>query len=175
MPIRCCVIAVLARTKQPKPPPLRPCRKFRTAPAAAYRLGNQHRMTLTHVAKCKTREVVAMPAAQDNQQQVPPLVMSHRVAPTGEVIADIVGELDIATAETAVSYLTDIIDHHHHGPVIVNLTGLRFCDARGLSALLRMANHAEQAGCPFMLASPSPPLIKLMRITGLDRRLLPSG
>lgn len=101
--------------------------------------------------------------------------MSHRVVPTGEVIVDIGGELDIATADTAVSrYVTDIIDHHH-GPVVVNLTGLRFCDARGLSALLRMANYAEQAGCPFMLASPSPPLIKLMRITGLDRRLLPSG
>jgi anti-sigma B factor antagonist len=115
-----------------------------------------------------------MPAAQDDQQQVAPLAMSHRVAPTGEVIADIGGELDIATAETALSYVTDIIDHHHR-PVIVNLTGLRFCDARGLSALLRMANHAEHAGCPFMLASPSPPLIKLMRITGLDRRLLPPG
>ena len=101
-------------------------------------------------------------------------MMSHRVMPTGEVIADVGGELDIATAETAVSYVTDIIDHHH-GQVTVNLTELRFCDARGLSALLHMANYAEEAGCSFMLASPSPPLIKLMRITGLGRRLLPSG
>jgi anti-anti-sigma factor len=73
----------------------------------------------------------------------------------------------------AVSYVRDVIDHHR-GPVIVNLARLRFCDARGLSALLRMANHAEQAERPFMLASPSPSLVKLMRITGLDRRLLPS-
>jgi anti-sigma B factor antagonist len=131
-------------------------------------------MTFTHVAKCKTKEVIAMPAAQHDQQQDAPLAMSHRVTPAGEVIADIGGEMDIATAETAVSYVTNIIDHHH-GPVIVNLTGLRFCDARGLSALLRMANYAQQTGCPFMLASPSPPLIKLMRITGLDRRLLPSA
>jgi anti-sigma B factor antagonist len=117
-----------------------------------------------------------MPAVEDDQEQeqVATLMMGHRVVTTGEVIADIGGELDIATAETAVSYVTDIIDHHH-GQVVVNLTGLSFCDARGLSALLGMANYAEKAGCPFMLASPSPSLIKLMRITGLDRRLLPSG
>jgi anti-anti-sigma factor len=149
------------------------CRKFRAA-SAAYLLENQHRMTLNPAAKCKTNEAVAMPAAQADQQHVAPLVMSYWAAPTGEVIADIGGELDIATAETAVSYVTDIIDHHN-GPVIINLAGLRFCDARGLSALLRMANYAEQAGCPFTLASPSSPLIKLMRITGLQRRLLRSG
>ena len=131
-------------------------------------------MTLTRVANLRTKEVIAVAAAQGDQQQVAPLVLSHRVVPTGEVIADISGELDITTAEKAVSYVRDAIDHHR-GPVIVNLTGLRFCDARGLSALLRMANYAEKAGCPFMLASPSPPLVKLMRITGLDRRFLPSG
>ena len=115
-----------------------------------------------------------MAAAQDDQQQDASLRLSHRVVPSGEVIVDIGGDLDIATTEIAVSYVRDVIDHYR-GPVIVNLTGLEFCDARGLSALVRMANHAEQAGCPFILVSPSPPLVKLMRITGLDRRLLPFG
>jgi hypothetical protein len=35
-----------------------------------------------------------------------------------------------------------------------------------------MANYAEQADCPFLVTSPSPMLIKLMRITGLDRKFL---
>jgi anti-sigma B factor antagonist len=113
-------------------------------------------------------------AALDDQHQAASVVLSHRVVHTGEVIADIGGELDIATTEMAVSYVTDIIDNHH-GPVIVNLTRLEFCDAQGLSALLRMANYAEQTGHPFMLASPSPPLLKLMRATGVDRRFLLSG
>lgn len=117
---------------------------------------------------CKTKEVIAVAATKDDQRATP-LALSYRVMPTGEVIADIGGELDIATTEMAVSYVTDVIDHHR-GPVIVNLTGLRFCDARGLSALLRMANHAEHTGHPFVLASPNPPLVKLIRITGLDRR-----
>jgi hypothetical protein len=37
-----------------------------------------------------------------------------------------------------------------------------------------MAGYAERNGCPFRLASPSPRLIKIMRITRLDRRFLTS-
>jgi anti-anti-sigma regulatory factor len=37
-----------------------------------------------------------------------------------------------------------------------------------------MARYAEQEGCPFRLASPNPSLVKIMRITGLDRRFLVS-
>jgi anti-sigma B factor antagonist len=113
-------------------------------------------------------------AIQDDRHQAASLALNHRVVPTGEVIVDIGGELDIATTEMAVSYVTDIIDNHH-GPVIVNLARLEFCDARGLSALLRMANYAEQMGHPFILASASPPLLKLMQTAGVARRFLLSG
>ena len=37
-----------------------------------------------------------------------------------------------------------------------------------------MADYAERAACPFRLASPNPSLVKIMRITGLDRRFLAS-
>ena len=86
-------------------------------------------------------------------------------------VVDLGGELDIVSAEVAVSYVRDVIDRHR-GPVIVDLTALTFCDARGLAALVRIAGYAEQKGCPFRLASPSPSLVKIMRITGLDRRFL---
>jgi anti-sigma B factor antagonist len=99
------------------------------------------------------------------------LELSHRILPTGEAVAVIGGELDIATADAAVRYVTQVIDPHH-GPVIVDLTGLRFCDAGGLSALLQIALHAEQGDHKFTLASPSPWLVKLLRITALDRKLL---
>ena len=104
------------------------------------------------------------------------LALSQRVLPTGEAVAGIGGELDFATAEMAVRYVCRVIDSHH-GPVIVDLTALGFCDAQGLSALVRMAGYAERAGRPFRLVSPSPPVVKIMRITGLDRRFLvpPSG
>ena len=97
--------------------------------------------------------------------------LSHRTCPTGETVVDLGGDLDILSAEAAVSYVRDVIDRHH-GPVTVNLTALAFCDAKGLAALVRMARYAEQKGCPFRLASPRPRLVKIMRITGLDRRFL---
>jgi len=103
--------------------------------------------------------------------------LSHRTCPTGETVVDLGGDLDILSAEVAVSYVRDVIDRYH-GPVTVNLTELAFCDAKGLGALVRMARYAERKGRPFRLAAPSPSLVKIMRITGLDRRFLacqPSG
>ena len=112
-------------------------------------------------------------AAQDDPQATAPLELSHRICPTGGAVVDLGGELDIVSAEVAVSYVSDVIDRHR-GPVIVDLTALAFCDARGLAALVRMAGYAEQKDCPFRLASPSPSLVKVMRIAGLDHRFLTS-
>jgi anti-anti-sigma factor len=110
-------------------------------------------------------------AAHGDQQGAVALELSHRISLAGEATVALGGELDIVSAEVAVSYVRDVIDRHR-GPVIVDLTALAFCDAQGLSALVRMAGYAEQMGCTFRLASPSLALVKIMRITGLDRRFL---
>jgi len=80
----------------------------------------------------------------------------------------VTGELDIATAEQAYTYISDVIDCWP-APVGVDLAGLTFCDASGLGALARLARHAQEAGRPLTLISPRPALVKIMRITGLDR------
>jgi anti-sigma B factor antagonist len=59
----------------------------------------------------------------------------------------------------------------HGGPVTLDVAGLSFCDARGLDALVRMSKYAEQAGSSLQLVAPSPRLVKLMRITGMDQEL----
>ena len=110
-------------------------------------------------------------AEQDDSQGTTPLELSHRICPTGEAIVDLDGELDFASADAAVCYVKVVIDRHR-GPVIVDLAALVFCDARGLAALVRMAGYAERAGRPFRLVSPSPSVVNIMRITGLDRRFL---
>jgi anti-anti-sigma factor len=55
--------------------------------------------------------------------------------------------------------------------LLLDLTGLSFCDASGLSAFVRIANHADAAGCRFGLIAPRPPVAKILRISGLDSRL----
>jgi anti-anti-sigma factor len=128
---------------------------------------------LTEVADARAVGEVAVPA-QDDLEGTAPLELSHRTVPTGQAVVGLSGELDIVSAETAVSYVRDVIDRHRR-PVIVDLTALTFCDAGGLAALVRMAGYAELKGCSFRLASPSPSLVKIMRITGLDHRFLVSS
>jgi anti-sigma B factor antagonist len=120
-------------------------------------------------ARAVEEEVIL--AARDGLERTAPMELSHRIGPAGEVVVDLGGDLDILSGEVAISYVRNVIDRHG-GPVTVNLTALAFCDARGLAALVRMAGYAERKDCPFRLASPSPSLVKLLRIVGLDRRFL---
>jgi anti-sigma B factor antagonist len=96
------------------------------------------------------------------------LELSCRTGANGYQIVSVAGELDIATAEQAYSYISEVIDERP-APVTVDLSGLTFCDASGLGALARIARHAREAGRQLMLTSARPSVMKIMRITGLDR------
>ena len=96
------------------------------------------------------------------------LELSCRTGSNGYQIVSVTGELDIATAELAYSYLSEVIDGRL-APVTVDLSGLTFCDASGLGVLARSARYARQKGRQLALASARPSLLKIMRITGLDR------
>jgi anti-sigma B factor antagonist len=102
--------------------------------------------------------------------------LSCRADGDGSQVVSMTGELDIATAEQAYTFISDVIDAWP-APVSVDLSGLTFCDASGLSVLARIARHARQAGRQFRLTAARPSLLKIMRITGLDRafpELVPS-
>jgi len=96
------------------------------------------------------------------------LELSCRTSANGYQVISVTGELDIATAEQAYSFISEVIDGRP-APVSVDLSGLTFCDASGLGVLARIARHARQAGRQLSLSSPRPSLLKIMRITGLDR------
>jgi anti-anti-sigma factor len=127
-------------------------------------------MMLTRMIDAKTEQVIIITEGQDRRSGAS-LELSHRIEPAGDAVARIGGELDIATADAAVRYVTRVIDHHR-GPVTVDLASLHFCDARGLSALVQMAVYAERADRAFRVTSPSPMLLKLLRIATLDQTLL---
>ena len=78
-------------------------------------------------------------------------------------------ELDLATSEGVVVQGFAVIARLAR-LVLLDLTGLSFCDARGLSAFVRIANQADMAGCGFGLIAPRAPVAKILRISGLDRR-----
>jgi len=88
----------------------------------------------------------------------------------GEIVLTLAGELDIVSAEGSFCYVCEIIDRHRR-PVALDLASLGFCDARGLSALVRMSRHAKRAGCALRLISLRPQLLKIIRITNLTSEL----
>jgi anti-sigma B factor antagonist len=106
--------------------------------------------------------------AQAKRVEPVQLELSCRTGANGYQIVSVTGELDIATAEQAYSYISEVIDGRP-APVTVDLSGLTFCDASGLGALARIARHAREVGRQLMLTSARPSLLRIMRITGLDR------
>jgi anti-sigma B factor antagonist len=80
------------------------------------------------------------------------------------------GELDLATAGTLYERGRAVIGRRTQ-LLLLDLTGLSFCDAAGLTAFVRIANRADAAGCRYGLIAPQPPVAKMLRITGLHRRL----
>jgi anti-anti-sigma factor len=78
-------------------------------------------------------------------------------------------ELDLATADDLAAQGCAIAVHAR--VLLLDMTSLSFCDARGLSALVRIANQADKAGCRLALIAPRPSVAKVLRICRLDQRL----
>ena len=89
----------------------------------------------------------------------------------GEVqILYVAGELDFAVADDLAARGCAAVLRSAR-LLLLDLSGLSFCDARGLGALVRIANRADEADCRYGLVAPQPPVEKVLRITGLDQRL----
>jgi anti-sigma B factor antagonist len=95
------------------------------------------------------------------------LELAYQVASDGKATVRVSGELDIATADQAYTYLRDVVDSQD-GPVTMNLSELSFCDAAGLGVLARVAAHARRTGRSLKLTAARPALLRIMRITGMD-------
>jgi anti-sigma B factor antagonist len=112
----------------------------------------------------------AMTAIGAGRYEVP-IQLSCRLSADGHAVIAMRGDLDLATVDRVVSYVSDIIDRHD-GPVSADLGGVAFCDACGLGALVRIAAYAERAGRRLEMIRPSRALVRIMRITGVDQVLL---
>lgn len=88
-------------------------------------------------------------------------------AETGTVIA-LRGALDLATVPALEERLRDLA-WTRDDLIVVDLRGLRFMDAAGLSALVRAHAFAHELGRGFALVRNGPDVDRLMSITGVDR------
>ncbi|GAA0363615.1 STAS domain-containing protein [Actinoallomurus spadix] len=85
----------------------------------------------------------------------------------GHTVIAVRGELDIATTaalrDRILTLLKDMTT-----PLIIDLSGVSFCDASGLRLLVGTQRRARLHGVTVALAAPRPHVRKLLRITGLD-------
>jgi anti-sigma B factor antagonist len=90
----------------------------------------------------------------------------------GHAIAQVAGEIDIFTVARLRERLFDLVASSRH--VVIDLDQVSFIDSAGLSALVGAANHAAAQGGGVRVVCARPKILKLFRLTGLDRRLPPA-
>ncbi|MFD4413470.1 STAS domain-containing protein [Streptomyces sp. NPDC058476] len=76
------------------------------------------------------------------------------------------GPLDLATAPVLQHTLDEALNHHP--TVILDLTGVTFCDSSGLNTLIRLRRRAHNVGGELLLAAPPRQMMRLLTITGAD-------
>ena len=85
----------------------------------------------------------------------------------GHAVVTASGELDLYTAprlQTALAaLLREPVDR-----VVVDLSGVEFCDSTGMNVLLAAMKRVKENGGTFELAAPRPAVRRILQVTGLD-------
>jgi anti-anti-sigma factor len=90
--------------------------------------------------------------------------------PGDRTIVRLGGALDVAAAPALRERLIGMLQTGTR-LLIVDLSHVTSCDPAGLAVLIGTQRRARQIGIVMCLAAPSPPVAKLLRLTGLDRSL----
>ncbi|CAG6398893.1 STAS domain-containing protein [Streptomyces cocklensis] len=95
----------------------------------------------------------------------PVLTVTTEPHPAGPTLITLVGELDFST----VADMHDVIRDTDFTPVgvVIDLTGVLYCDSAGITELVTVSQHAGNAGSPFALAGLSDNLRRVFDIAGL--------
>jgi anti-sigma B factor antagonist len=93
------------------------------------------------------------------------------VHPNGQgAILSVGGEVDLATAPQLHAKLMELVEVTEAG-VVVDLTPLVFMDSTGLSVLLAVHRRAQAHGHTMRLVCPEGPVLRVMRLTGMEKVL----
>ncbi|MFE4860716.1 STAS domain-containing protein [Streptomyces sp. NPDC056670] len=98
----------------------------------------------------------------------PTLTATRHTHSRGATVVAASGELDHHTAPE----LTRVIQETPFGPevpVLIDLSGLTYCDSTGITVLIGADRRARAAGAPLSLVGVNPDLMHVFRIIGLDQ------
>jgi anti-sigma B factor antagonist len=83
-------------------------------------------------------------------------------------IVTISGEIDLYTAPRLHSELVGVLDDGMPGRVVIDMSGVEFCDSTGMNVLLSCLRRARERGGELEIAAPRPAVRKILQVTGLD-------
>ncbi|MET7520712.1 STAS domain-containing protein [Streptomyces sp. NPDC005480] len=85
----------------------------------------------------------------------------------GWTVVEVSGELDIATQNQLGDHLEEVIAERTPAQVVVDMSGLDFCDASGLSVLVAAHHAAKDRQGQLRLVCPQRRIRRLLHITDL--------
>ena len=94
----------------------------------------------------------------------------HTEQRAGRTVLRLTGDLDLETAPRLLSHAEPVLATDSGG-LLIDLSGLKFIDSSGLSALIRITRRMTADGRPLQIIPPPPPVAKVFEITGLSQVL----
>lgn len=90
-----------------------------------------------------------------------------------ETVVEVRGDLDIASVDPLRSLLRDLVATTDRR-VVVDLSGVDFCDSSGVAVLASAARAAEHAGFSLAVRRARPQVEQVLRLTGCGWLLPPT-
>jgi anti-sigma B factor antagonist len=78
------------------------------------------------------------------------------------------GEIDLYTAPRLHSELAALLAEGMPARVVIDMSGVEFCDSTGMNVLLSCLRRARERGGELEIADPKPAVRKILQVTGLD-------
>ncbi|RSN65213.1 anti-sigma factor antagonist [Amycolatopsis sp. WAC 04182] len=101
--------------------------------------------------------------------QAAPLVVVETARSEDAITVEVAGDIDIATSPRLRAELAKLLADGP-GAAVIDMTGVGFCDSSGLSVLVQLNQHCEEAGIDLTFA-PSKVLRRAIELTGLSPTL----
>ncbi|CQR65722.1 STAS domain-containing protein [Streptomyces leeuwenhoekii] len=97
----------------------------------------------------------------------PLLTVDPRQDPSGPCVIEVAGELDHHTAHV----LSEAVDAAPFGTsaVIIDLSGVTYCDSTGITVLITAYRRAQATGSSLSLAGVNPDQMRVFSVVGLDQ------
>jgi anti-sigma B factor antagonist len=86
----------------------------------------------------------------------------------GRIIMSLDGEIDLYTAPRLHGELVTVLSGEAPVQIVVDMSGVDFCDSTGMNVLLAAHRRAREQGGDLELAAPRPTIKKVLHVTGLE-------